>query len=526
MHRMKSFDKRQLLVMLLLFLAFYQPVIGPIRSTYYIPVLAFVLIIVKRIPILDICKTKAGNVVKGLFIIELYLLISLTMSGGQRSYLVYPIHLVFGILYIYAVKRVADMERIGHSEFESIILCTGWVQSTLCVVMCICPFAKAAHWRYLLCVMTNAAERQRFEALGIFRFYGIAGPNQYLSSIGLVSAMLFLLALYRMIRNKAFGPADFLKTFYLLVPAFLDGRLGMILALVGSMVQFGVYYLSGRDHLKFIRILLQLGAVVFGILLCGLLVQKASFLRTIPEVKSDALNEIVVSEEPAEISGVLSTEMTASASDSSVVAEEDSNSAAAPAAAEADGNDVQYTEGPAETATASEDTSGQKVVQPNDPTQNPDVSIQYTANNWSTVVVDFLVAVVTRDTDSKVYEWYGGLLPSNWNVPKGIHLLIGDGSIPDEVVKEGELIGRSDSGFARLLCVGGLILLILQLSLFIYVLKGKPSSLFPLVCSLAVCFLLAELKGNPYAQTPVVMALVLMMEYVYDTRDKRSKPTT
>lgn len=79
------FDKKQLLILILLFLGFYQPVIGRVRSTYYIPVLALILILIKQIPVLDILKTRAGDVGKGLFIIEMYLLISFTVSGGGEN---------------------------------------------------------------------------------------------------------------------------------------------------------------------------------------------------------------------------------------------------------------------------------------------------------------------------------------------------------------------------------------------------------------------------------------------------------
>lgn len=515
MHEFKSiFDKRRLPILVLLFLGFYQPAIGTIRSTYYIPVLALALILIKRIPVLEILKTRAGDVGKGLLIIELYMAVFFSVNGGERSYLVYPVHLAFGMLYIFAIRRFAKMEEISDSAFESLILCTGWVQSTLCVIMCIFPFVKAAHWRYLLHVMTNAAERQRMVELGIFRFYGIAGPNQYLSSIGTVSALLFLLALHRMIRVKAFRAIELFKTVFLLVPAFLDGRLGMILALLGATVQFFVYYVLERKHLKLYRIFGQLLIVVCCILACGLMVQKASFLHTVP---AGITEEAIAAEKRTEES--LAVEETAGISDSSIIAEERVGASDEICVVEDSGVDDERTATETESSTTgveADDNSvealDQVVIQPNDPTQNEDESIRYTANNWSTVVVDFLVAIVTRDTDSKVYEWYGGLLPSNWNVPKGIHFIIGDGTIPDKVIEQGDLIGRSDSGFARLLCVGGLILLVLELSLFFHVLRVKKRSLYPIVFAMAACFLLAELKGNPYIQIPVVMIFVLIVE--------------
>lgn len=139
------------------------------------------------------------------------------------------------------------MEEISDSAFESLILCTGWVQSTLCVIMCIFPFVKAAHWRYLLHVMTNAAERQRMVELGIFRFYGIAGPNQYLSSIGTVSALLFLLALHRMIRVKAFRAIELFKTVFLLCELCKEVTLKMSAA--GKHIIFCREWSKSRNRL-------------------------------------------------------------------------------------------------------------------------------------------------------------------------------------------------------------------------------------------------------------------------------------
>lgn len=410
------------------------------------------------------------------------------------------------MLYIYVIRKFAEMEGLSSASFESLILRVGWVQSTLCVIMCAVPLVKTVHWRYLLRVMTNEAERQRMVGLGIFRFYGIAGPNQYLSSIGTVSALLFLLALHSMIRANDFRPIEFFKTVFLLVPAFLDGRLGMILALLGAAVQFVVHYLIDRRRLRLYRVLLQLGAVVCCVMACGVLVQKASFLRTIPVVDSD--ESIAVEESAGSSEGAAAAEEPEGTSEDTIATEVLTGM-----------DNISTAETPSlDTDVVIEDISAETLdqvsVQPNDPTQNADESIRYTANNWSTVVVDFLVAIVTRDTDSKVYEWYGGLLPSNWNVPRGIHFIIGDGSIPDEEVVPGELIGRSDSGFARLLCVGGLILLALQLSLFFYVLRVKQRRLYPIVCSMAACFLLAEMKGNPYIQIPVVIVFTLLIEHV------------
>lgn len=288
----------------------------------------------------------------------------------------------------------------------------------------------------------------------------------------------------------------------------------MILALLGATVQFFVYYVLERKHLKLYRIFGQLLIVVCCILACGLMVQKASFLHTVP---AGITEEAIAAEKRTEES--LAVEETAGISDSSIIAEERVGASDEICVVEDSGVDDERTATETESSTTgveADDNSvealDQVVIQPNDPTQNEDESIRYTANNWSTVVVDFLVAIVTRDTDSKVYEWYGGLLPSNWNVPKGIHFIIGDGTIPDKVIEQGDLIGRSDSGFARLLCVGGLILLVLELSLFFHVLRVKKRSLYPIVFAMAACFLLAELKGNPYIQIPVVMIFVLIVE--------------
>ena len=138
MREFKSiFDKWKLLILILLFLGFYQLALGIIRSTYYIPVLALALILLKRIPVLEIFKTRAVDVGKGLLIIELYMVVVLTVNDGERSYLVYPVHLAFGMLHIFAIRKFAKMEELSDSASESLILCAGRVQSTLCVIMCI-----------------------------------------------------------------------------------------------------------------------------------------------------------------------------------------------------------------------------------------------------------------------------------------------------------------------------------------------------------------------------------------------------
>lgn len=162
--------------------------------------------------------------------------------------------------------------------------------------------------------------------------------------------------------------------------------------------------------------------------------------------------------------------------------------------------------------------SGDAIEDPSFSEQVPDSkTASYSMDHWSSSVLSATVSLATGDTSSKTYEWYGGLLPSNWDIPHGYGLWIGEGKVVEKQVQPGEIVGRTDAGYARLICVGGFFLVFLSLAVLIYVegVRVRPDT-HPLSIAVIMCFLLAEFKGSVYLQVPVVILLLLIADTLFD----------
>lgn len=200
-----------------------------------------------------------GDFIKGISIIELYLCITIFRTRGDESILIQSVHLFFGALLVWGIRNYRLAFKFDTNEFEKVIINTGLFQSFVCILMCFFLPLRGINWSYLLSVL-DPLEKQRFEAIDVYRFYGIAGPNQYLSAIGTVSALLFLLAVFRAVSDKLDVKMIF-KAIFLLVPAFLNSRTGVLCAAFGVTVlllfcycnrktsHFTIIMLWGGDYL-------------------------------------------------------------------------------------------------------------------------------------------------------------------------------------------------------------------------------------------------------------------------------------
>lgn len=392
-----------------------------------------------------------GDFIKGISIIELYLCITIFRTRGDESILIQSVHLFFGALLVWGIRNYRLAFKFDTNEFEKVIINTGLFQSFVCILMCFFLPLRGINWSYLLSVL-DPLEKQRFEAIDVYRFYGIAGPNQYLSAIGTVSALLFLLAVFRAVSDKLDVKMIF-KAIFLLVPAFLNSRTGVLCAAFGVTVLLLFCYCNRKT--SHFTIIMLWGGIICSILLGSLIVQKSFFHKFY--VKP---------------------------------------------------NDIRVASG----------ISGDAIEDPSFSEQVPDSkTASYSMDHWSSSVLSATVSLATGDTSSKTYEWYGGLLPSNWDIPHGYGLWIGEGKVVEKQVQPGEIVGRTDAGYARLICVGGFFLVFLSLAVLIYVegVRVRPDT-HPLSIAVIMCFLLAEFKGSVYLQVPVVILLLLIADTLFD----------
>lgn len=437
-------------IFFILFLALYQPIIWKLRPTFYIPGLAVLLIIFSKLKmgkLENLWATKSGKLIQGIILIGLYLCITILRVDEDKSVLIQLVHIIFAALLVYGIMNYRLAVKISTNDFENILINTGLAQSFVCILMCICLPLRGVNWSYLMKTLSNPFERQRFESIDVYRFYGIAGPNQYLSSIGIVSALLFLVAVFKFINDKR-DVLMFVKAALLLIPALLDSRTGVLCAAFGVTVL--LVFCNYKKVISLSKIVALWGGIIATILLGSMIVQNSFFHKFYEKQVSYGVHE---------------------------------NSAV----------DV-----PSEQMENSKETG-------------------YSMDHWSSIVIDAADSLATGNTSSKTYEWYGGLLPSNWKIPSGYSLWIGTGKVPDEHVQPGEIIGRTDAGYARLICVGGIILVFLSIMVLIFVERcGKSSNGYPLSVAVVMCFLLAEFKGNVYLQIPVIFLMVLIADMFGD----------
>ncbi|MGO5209192.1 hypothetical protein ACTQ41_06255 [Bacillota bacterium LCP21S3_D8] len=445
----KAIISYKVFIYLILFISFYQPIIFKLKPTFYIPILACILLIVSKIKmgyLVPLWRTRTGYFIKGIIIIELYLYITIFRTRGDESILIQPVHLLFGALLVWGIRNYRLAFKVEDNEFENVIINTGLFQSFVCILMCIFLPLRGINWSYLLSTLVNPLERQRFEAIDVYRFYGIAGPNQYLSAIGTVSALLFLLAVFRAVSDKL-DVKMIIKAIFLLVPALLDSRTGVLCATFGvTVLLFFCYCNKKASHFMVITLW---GGIICSILLGSLVVQNRFFHKFYVK--------------------------------------------------------------PIDTQVAS-GVSGDGIEEVTD-----SKAASYSMDHWSSSVLSATVSLATGDTSSKTYEWYGGLLPFNWDIPNGYGLWIGEGKVVEKQVQPGEIVGRTDAGYARLICVGGIFLTFLSLAVLIYV-EGThvcPDA-HPLSIAVIMCFLLAEFKGSVYLQVPVVILLLLIADIFFD----------
>lgn len=225
-------------IFFILFLALYQPIIWKLRPTFYIPGLAVLLIIFSKLKmgkLENLWATKSGKLIQGIILIGLYLCITILRVDEDKSVLIQLVHIIFAALLVYGIMNYRLAVKISTNDFENILINTGLAQSFVCILMCICLPLRGVNWSYLMKTLSNPFERQRFESIDVYRFYGIAGPNQYLSSIGIVSALLFLVAVFKFINDKR-DVLMFVKAALLLIPALLDSRTGVLCAAFGVTV--------------------------------------------------------------------------------------------------------------------------------------------------------------------------------------------------------------------------------------------------------------------------------------------------
>ena len=447
-------DKIELFfVYLLLFISFYQPVILGVRSTLYIPAFAFLLAIktYRRYQIAGVIKSRAGNLILGFIVIELYLLVLSLILQGNTGALLEPLHVIVCALFTYLIREYARQMSIGSQRFLYVMINVGLTQTFICILMCIFPFLRRVGWKYLMSSLTTSSERAFFQSIGVFRFYGIAGPNQFLSSVGTVSALLFLLSLFGLFKTHKFR--FFLTSILLLLPAFLNARSGVICAIFGAFILCFIFLWKEKNW-KFC-ILTMLG-IILSILLLSQVMQNEYFHNLYPD-------QIVKTENAS-------------------IANDDGENIF-------DNNELKIS-----------DTS------------------RYNSEHWSSTVTDATKALISGDTSSKVYEWYGGLLPGNWLLPEGNGIWFGYENIPDVTVEAGQMIGRTDAGYVQLIWLGGIVLLLLVLFAFLFVERANyRNTNSAMLYSMTFCVLVAGFKGNVFFQTPVVIVLLLITDSLLDT---------
>lgn len=402
------------LLFLFLFWGLYQPSLIGMSATIYIPLLC-VLFMILFLPkyISSFKKSITGNFFGAIVFIWIYMLFVDLILSGDNLVFKSIIHILFAIVYVYGIECFTLKYKTRN--IESVLLIVGYTQSFLCVVMFLVPGLKNMQLAYLI----------RYSAAGInesmvFRYYGVAGANQYLSSIGTVSALLCIWAFYKAIEQgsliKTFG------AFFLLVPAILDARTGVVCAIIGIFVIWIAHLFAKQYSRGFLWITLTGIAFLLSILCAYFVLQK---------------NEKI--------------------------------------------------------------------------------------DMWVGQALRAIRALLIGDTSCKEYEWYGGLLPTNWILPQGINFVFGTGKLPSIDTTKMSFVGMTDSGFVRLIYTGGVVLLFLQLIIMVRVVKGGQKKYNAVQYAILACLLVSEMKGNVYIQTPVIILLLLMSIEMEDTRRLRDE---
>ena len=131
-------------------------------------------------------------------------------------------------------------------------------------------------------------------------------------------------------------------------------------------------------------------------------------------------------------------------------------------------------------------------------------------NSFFLQFIEAVGALIFSKTDTKVYEWYGGLLPSNWIFPSGMDFLFGTGQFDN--YNTYLISGVHDSGYYRMIYLGGVVLIILALyAVFKYISSSMVDS--RLKKGILLFIILSVFKGNAFVISSFMCTVVLIVEY-------------
>lgn len=136
--------------------------------------------------------------------------------------------------------------------------------------------------------------------------------------------------------------------------------------------------------------------------------------------------------------------------------------------------------------------------------------------SWLCVAIDAIWALITNDQSIKAYDWYGGLLPINWNTPTGCDVLFGKGKVV--LAQERIFGGEYDSGMYRMIWYGGLIYIIVtftMLYLMLYSVKTRDvnGNCVNIGTLFFVFIFLSNMKGDAVMQSSFMGILVFLTLY-------------
>ena len=136
--------------------------------------------------------------------------------------------------------------------------------------------------------------------------------------------------------------------------------------------------------------------------------------------------------------------------------------------------------------------------------------------SWVSILLEIFMALLNNDQSAKVYEWYGGLLPINWDLPQGGDLIIGMGKI--DRMDSLYYAGMYDSGMYRMICYGGVLLVLFTFIILYKMLKSvnivDGSGRYINFGGLCYAFIIiANFKGDAVLQSSFMSVVLFVVLY-------------
>lgn len=232
-----------------LFLMIYKPAIFSISMNYTMLAWAVVGIFFNTKGILAINKNfiKSNRFLlqfnKMMIIICGYLIIGLFFTSKDFSLLKFYYISFANVIEIYYAFILFNKCKLDKNGVVRLIIIVGLIQSFICIIMVMLPNIRLQVLNY---IFNNMNDPELLVRAYDERIYGIAG--EYLYTIGLIHGFMALISFRYIIENKSIQYA--ILTILLIIPAFLNARVGVICCLISISIVVICVLIFGKMEKK------------------------------------------------------------------------------------------------------------------------------------------------------------------------------------------------------------------------------------------------------------------------------------